>query len=212
MKRMMLFLIGVMGLPFFVLVVAFFFVTSPLLILSNQFDYPDPTFIYPETDYDITIDPELLNQEYVWPLAVPATITSGFENRINPVTGKAEKHLGIDISNGKGGVPVFAMADGVVIRVGAVSGFGQAIFIDHGNGLFTRYGHLQWNAMQVREGEKVKKGQYIGQIGYGLVGTSTGPHVQFEVIINGKAEGGRMISGTWVDPLLFVSPSDKRSD
>lgn len=150
-----------------------------------------------------TIPPELLNAEYVWPVPTIHRISSGFGNRPGGM------HRGIDITNGNaGGEAIYAMADGVVLHAGPrdPKGFGQAIYIYHGNGLYTRYGHLQWDAYGVKTGEKVKKGQFIGRIGKGKVGQSTGPHLHFEVIINGSHTPSGSIAGKWINPLRFVRP------
>jgi len=149
------------------------------------------------------IPKDLLAAEYVWPVPTIHRISSGFGMRPGGM------HRGIDISNGNSaGHAVYAMADGVVIHAGPrdPNGFGQAVYIYHGNGLYTRYGHLQWNAYGVKTGQKVKKGQYIGRIGEGKVGSSTGPHLHFEVIINGSHTPSGNISGKWINPLQFVRP------
>lgn len=146
---------------------------------------------------------ELKPGQFCWPIPTIKKITSPF----GPRWGKM--HRGIDIDNGNsGGTPIYAAADGVVIHAGPrdPSGFGQAIYISHGNGIYTRYGHLQWNAYGVRTGDTVKKGQYIGQVGRGKVGSSTGAHLHFEIIINGNHTSDGSISGKWVNPLNYVRP------
>ncbi|WP_139293652.1 M23 family metallopeptidase, partial [Mycobacterium tuberculosis] len=90
---------------------------------------------------------------------------------------------------------IYAMAAGTVTLAGAASGYGQAIYIDHGNGLVSKYGHLE-AAMDVRVASQVSKGQKIGRIGHGRVGTSTGAHLHFQVEKNGVA----------VNPLNYVQP------
>ncbi|MBO8172458.1 MAG: M23 family metallopeptidase [Bacillaceae bacterium] len=186
------------------LVLLFFIFITPLLMISGNVDSYETTEIYSGVIPDIP--QELLDEDYVWPVPTVSNITSGLGYRV--LWGSRQYHRGIDISDGRGGHPVFAMANGVVIKAGRASGFGQAVYIDHGNGLFTRYGHLQWDAFGVKKGDRVKKGQYIGRIGYGKVGSSTGPHLHFEVIINGSITRFGGITGTWVDPVKngFVRP------
>lgn len=157
--------------------------------LSNRIGY---------IDYG-PLPPELLEGDYVWPVPTITRVTSGFGSRIHPVTGEKKEHRGIDISLGaarSGGHAIYAFADGVVTKAGSAQGFGQAVYIQHENGVETRYGHLQWDAYGVKVGDQVKKGDYIGQIGHGQVGSSTGAHLHFEVIIN----------GVYRDPLRFVRP------
>ncbi|KFM93049.1 M23 family metallopeptidase [Paenibacillus macerans] len=130
---------------------------------------------------------------YFWPVPSIDRITSSFGYR--DLDGM-EFHKGIDIAAGAGKTelqPVYAMADGQVTLAGSASGYGYAIYIDHGNGLVTKYGHLD-SKMDVSVGDTVKKGQRIGRIGAGIVGRSTGPHLHFQVEVNGKP----------VDPLSYI--------
>lgn len=132
---------------------------------------------------------------YFWPVPTISRISSDFGTRD---LGGYEFHDGIDIANGAdktANQPVYAMADGTVTVAGAVSGYGQAIYIDHGEGLVTIYGHMD-STMYVRPGQAVAKGQLIGKIGAGKVGRSTGPHLHFQVEVNGTA----------VNPLEYVVP------
>lgn len=92
-------------------------------------------------------------------------------------------HKGIDIANDLG-TPIYAAMDGTVTYSGWMEGYGKVIMIDHGNKLETVYGHC--SVLRVKKGEKVSKGQRIGDIG--STGRSTGPHVHFEVKVNGVAE------------------------
>ena len=93
------------------------------------------------------------------------------------------KRQGIDIANDIG-TPIVAAADGVVVDSGWNSGgYGYMVDLDHGNGIVTRYAHNSRNAVSV--GQVVKKGQLIAYMG--STGFSTGPHVHYEVRVNGKA-------------------------
>lgn len=108
------------------------------------------------------------------------TITSGFGFRESPFTGKREFHAGVDIAD-EWGSPVKATANGVVELAGRDGGLGNAVIIDHGHGIQTRYGHL--SKIRVKSGQKVKKGQVIGAVG--STGRSTGPHLHYEVRFDG---------------------------
>ncbi len=109
-------------------------------------------------------------------------LSSRFGKRNDPFTGKRVFHQGLDFA-GKKGSNVVAVGDGVVSWSGKRSGYGNLVEITHGNGYTTRYGHNQKNLAKV--GEKVKKGELIALMG--STGRSTGPHVHFEVLRNGKA-------------------------
>ena len=107
-------------------------------------------------------------------------VTSKFGYRTSPFTGRKEFHKGIDIAN-RSGTDVLATADGVVTFSGSKGLLGKAVVVDHGHGFVTRYGHLK-KALKKR-GEKVKRGEVIAVMGN--TGRSTGPHVHYEVRLNG---------------------------
>lgn len=119
------------------------------------------------------------------PSAAPVDgwITSGFGVRVSPFTGEKTMHAGIDIA-APVGTPILAPADGVVIFTGAKAGFGNFIMIAHGYGVVSRYGHNHQNMVQ--PGQRVARGEQIATVGE--TGRSTGPHVHYEVMINGKVE------------------------
>lgn len=109
-------------------------------------------------------------------------ITSPFGYRIHPIFGTTIYHSGIDIGVDEG-TPVHAADSGVVIYSGSgLTGYGNVVIIDHGNGLSTLYAHN--SALLVSEGESVSKGQVVAYSG--MTGYATGPHVHFEVRINGS--------------------------
>ncbi|MBW2057348.1 MAG: peptidoglycan DD-metalloendopeptidase family protein [Deltaproteobacteria bacterium] len=112
------------------------------------------------------------------PSILPARgwISSGFGYRISPFTGTIQMHEGIDISNAVG-TPIVAPADGLVVKVGREYGYGKVIVINHGYGIITLYGHL--HKTHVKIGQKVKRGDLIGEVGN--TGRSTGPHLHYEV-------------------------------
>jgi murein DD-endopeptidase MepM/ murein hydrolase activator NlpD len=108
-------------------------------------------------------------------------ISSGFGYRADPFTGAGAFHAGLDFK-GPYGAPIFAAAKGVVSFAGVKQGYGNCIEIDHGNGLLTRYAHM--SAFRASIGQSVAAGTAIGAIGNS--GRSTGPHLHFEVRINGN--------------------------
>lgn len=110
-------------------------------------------------------------------------ISSTYGWRIHPITGKRRFHDGLDIAANHGN-SVYAYTDGRVIEAGWNGGYGNCVLIDHGNGLKTRYAHL--SRINVKVGQKIKTGQKIGAVG--STGNSTGPHLHFEVIKNGKTQ------------------------
>lgn len=118
---------------------------------------------------------------FIWPVPGYYNISSEYNPRENPITGRNEFHQGIDIPAGYG-KSVVAAADGRVITSGWVRGFGNTIMIDHGGGLVTIYGHN--SSLTVGNGVTVKKGQQVARIG--STGYSTGNHCHFEVRINGR--------------------------
>jgi murein DD-endopeptidase MepM/ murein hydrolase activator NlpD len=110
------------------------------------------------------------------PLTTITRISSTFGNRKDPFTGRLAFHSGLDFAAPQG-TSVLAAGYGKVIYVGEMTGYGNVVEIDHGNGLVTRYGHL--SAFLVKEGQWVKTGTPIARVG--STGRSTGPHLHFEV-------------------------------
>ena len=107
-------------------------------------------------------------------------ITSTFGYRQSPFTGLREMHEGLDIATHVK-APVLATANGIVIRANSHRGYGKFVEIDHGYGVVTRYGHNSKNLVKV--GQKVKRGEVIALVGN--TGRSTGPHLHYEVHLNG---------------------------
>ncbi len=104
-------------------------------------------------------------------------ISSRYGTRIHPITGRKRFHSGLDIAAAYGSA-VYAYTDGKVVESGWNGGYGKCILLDHGNGLKTRYAHL--SKINVRVGQRVGTGMKIGAVG--STGSSTGPHLHFEVI------------------------------
>ena len=128
-----------------------------------------------------------LEQRMRWISSTPAItpvrgiLTSSFGYRADPMTHGRGNHQGIDIAAAYG-LPVHASGDGLVLQAGEQGGLGKAVFIAHGYGLTTRYGHM--SAITVRPGQRIKRGDVIGKVGN--TGRSTGPHLHYEVRMDGE--------------------------
>ncbi|MDV3237496.1 MAG: M23 family metallopeptidase [Gammaproteobacteria bacterium] len=147
--------------------------------LSAQLDDREQQLIILE---DLLLSRTLKEQGY--PAGRPVTsgwLSSYFGKRTDPFTGRPALHAGVDFA-GKLGSDIVAVAAGVVIWSGKRHGYGNLIEINHGNGYVTRYAHNQKNLVKV--GETVKKGQKIALMGSS--GRSTGPHVHYEVLRDGR--------------------------
>ncbi len=118
-----------------------------------------------------------------WPVPASTRITSPFGWRYHPIFHTRRFHAGIDISGNGGAPPVMAAAGGRVIYAGYRGGYGNTIMVDAGNGVVTLYGHL--SRIGVSYGQDVSEGSQIGNVG--STGNSTGPHLHFEVRVNGEA-------------------------
>jgi hypothetical protein len=114
----------------------------------------------------------------LWP--VIGHLTSIFGQRMDPFSGEGAFHTGVDISSQYGDA-VRATADGIVIEAGDHAGYGRLVIVDHGFGVTTYYGHL--STLNVIVGQQLKRGDAVGNVG--VSGRSTGPHVHYEVRING---------------------------
>jgi murein DD-endopeptidase MepM/ murein hydrolase activator NlpD len=125
--------------------------------------------------------------QLLWPAAGP--VTSGFGYRTHPIFGDRRLHTGIDIG-APYGAPVFASDSGVVVFAGVMSGYGNAVVVDHGGGLATTYNHL--SSFSVGNGSSVGRGQNIAAVG--CTGYCTGTHLHFEVRVNGNP----------VDPMPYL--------
>jgi murein DD-endopeptidase MepM/ murein hydrolase activator NlpD len=117
----------------------------------------------------------------IWP--VRGYLSAGFGNRLDPFTGQKDFHAGIDISTPIG-THIQAPAAGVVISAGAQGAYGNALVIDHGYGVVTRYGHMEGFA--AKPGQRVRRGDLLGYVGN--TGRSTGPHLHYEVWVRDQAQ------------------------
>lgn len=122
-----------------------------------------------------------------WPLQ--GIFTSPFGYRINPISGRRKFHAGIDIA-APTYTKIYAPGDGDVIWTGRKSGYGKTLEIDHGHGVITRYAHN--SKILVKSGQQVKKGDVITKVG--STGDSTGPHLHYEIRVDGIA----------VDPIKYI--------
>ncbi len=121
-------------------------------------------------------------------------LSSNFGTRIDPFFGRPAFHAGVDLRD-EAGAPVKATAQGKVVTAGWAGGYGNLVEIEHANGISTRYGHL--SAINVTEGQSVQRGSMIGRVG--STGRSTGPHLHYEVRIDGEA----------TDPMRFLRAGAK---
>ncbi len=110
---------------------------------------------------------------------VRGILTDGFGGRSDPFTGERGQHGAVDISSVVG-QPIRSPADGIVVKAEWANGYGNVIFISHGYGYSTRYGHL--SSFATRPGQRIKRGDVIGYVG--STGRSTGPHLHYEVRVN----------------------------
>jgi murein DD-endopeptidase MepM/ murein hydrolase activator NlpD len=114
-------------------------------------------------------------------MPVQGRLTSGFGNRFHPILGYERFHDGVDLA-AREGTPIVAAADGRVASAGWSGGYGRAVEIVHAGGLETRYGHM--SRIAAHAGELVHRGEVIGYVG--STGLSTGPHLHFEIMKNGR--------------------------
>ncbi|WP_454778729.1 M23 family metallopeptidase [Georgenia muralis] len=128
------------------------------------------------------------------PIVDAARYTSAFGMRVHPITGVRTLHAGMDLA-APDGHPIYAVADGVVTIAGRSSGgnTGYMVAIDHGGGVQSRYVHSWASGIRVRVGDRVGAGDHIADVGSS--GNSTGPHLHFEIRVNGEP----------VDPVAFMA-------
>jgi murein DD-endopeptidase MepM/ murein hydrolase activator NlpD len=126
---------------------------------------------------------------------VKGFVSSEFGYRISPFSKKNSFHTGLDIVAHLG-TPIYAPAKGIVAAVGRDKRLGKYVILSHANGIETRYGHVK--GIFVREGQKVKKGSKIACVG--MTGRTTGSHLHYEVLVNGK----------YIDPRKFILYDDQK--
>lgn len=124
---------------------------------------------------------------------VKGIVTSGFGARRDPITGRRTFHPAVDIA-APPGQEVRAPADGLVTRAGRIGGLGNAVYVSHGFGIATRFGHM--SRLEVQPGQRVERGELLGYVG--STGRSTGYHLHYEVHVDGQAINplGYILDGT----------------
>ena len=136
--------------------------------------------------------------DFVWPTPGYTMITSPFGLRTHPITGIYKLHTGMDIG-APSGSNFIAANDGVVVKAGFNTAYGNMVMIDHGGGVITLYAH--GSSIEVSEGDIVRKGQTVLKVG--MTGYATGPHAHFEIRINGE----------YLNPADYISPENgQKSD
>jgi len=128
-----------------------------------------------------------------------AIMRSGFGGRRHPILGFVKMHTGVDWATAYG-TPIFASGNGVVEKVGPEGGYGKYVRLKHSNGYETAYGHMSAFAKGLEVGKRVRQGQVIGFVG--STGMSTGPHVHYEILVNGR----------FVDPMRIKLPRGRSLD
>ena len=132
---------------------------------------------------------------------VVGQVGSGFGFRADPFTGRAALHTGLDFPADLGAV-ILAAAGGVVMSAGPHPQYGQLVELDHGNGLVTRYAHA--SKMLVRQGDLIKRGERIAEVG--STGRSTGPHLHFEVLVEGvQQDPAKFLAGKGAAPAVAMA-------
>jgi murein DD-endopeptidase MepM/ murein hydrolase activator NlpD len=132
-------------------------------------------------------------------------VGSGFGFRIDPITSRSALHTGLDFP-AEPGTAIMAAAGGMVVNVEVHPAYGNLVEIDHGNGLVTRYAHA--SKVMVKNGDLVKRGQLVAQVGN--TGRSTGPHLHFEVLVDGVPQNpARFLAGRGSAPAVQAAVSDR---
>jgi murein DD-endopeptidase MepM/ murein hydrolase activator NlpD len=126
-------------------------------------------------------------------------LRSGFGYRRHPILGYSKMHTGVDWSN-RIGTPIVSAGNGTVTKAEWDSGYGRRVEVQHANGYVTAYSHMSRFAAGIRPGARVRQGQVIGYVGN--TGLSTGPHLHYEVIVNGR----------FVDPMRIRVPRGRELD
>lgn len=171
------------------------FIDAPKVDIPAEVGYTAPEGEGPDdkpSGSALCIGAGLIVNGTVGPPVVHYVISGGFGPRSAPVPGASTWHKGVDLAlygcenTPPKREPIYAAAGGTVTRAGLWGGYGYAVEIDHGNGFSTRYGHMMSDSLRVSTGDTVAVGQQIGDMG--TTGMSSGCHLHFETLINGKQE------------------------
>jgi len=138
---------------------------------------------------NVTVQPKYNGGKIVWPVEGVYNVSSPYGYRIHPISGVKKMHTGIDVPASTG-TNILSAEDGFVITASYITGYGNTVIISHGGGLTTLYGHA--SKLLVSQGQEVKKGEVIAEVG--STGYSTGPHLHFEV----------RVSGSHTDPMNYL--------
>ena len=158
--------------------------------VNRVLQFAESYVMSPELSPDGGLNVDIGESGFAWPATCTTNVTSSMAMRVHPVTGIFSQHKGADIAAaGCNKTPIIAALPGRIEFAGRAGTYGNAVYINHGGGMKTRYAHMF--GIAVREGQMVQRGQPIGLLG--STGRSTNPHLHFEVRINGKAH----------DPLNF---------
>ena len=175
---------------------------DPIAALKDLGAFQDPRSNQSPTEGDAAVT-DVPKNGWVSPVAGGIGTQSNqadFGPRTPPTSGASAFHQGIDIAK-PAGTPIGAAKGGTVIFAGEAGSYGQVVYIDHGDGTQTRYGHMQRGSISVKPGQTVTAGQQIGKVG--STGTSTNPHLHFE-IRTGKSGSTANSDTKPVDPRPYV--------
>ncbi len=139
-----------------------------------------------------------------------ARLSSSFGRRRHPISGYSRLHKGTDFA-ARSGTPIFAAGNGVVERASRYGGYGKYVRIQHANGYETAYAHMSRYGPRVRKGRRVRQGDIIGYVG--STGASTGPHLHYEVLVNGRHVNAmtlRLPTGRTLEGDLFEAFEETR--
>ena len=183
----------------FIILGALFFIIPSIskLDVSQQFVLSNLSALHVQIKDMVQKDSTMKSQLQHYPAALPiaaaniSKVTSIYDERIDPMSGKKKFHYGIDYSASLG-TPVYATADGKIETAGNIVGFGQTVKIDHLNEYESLYGHL--SMIMVKKDQIVLRGDLIGLIG--STGKSTGNHLHYEIFYNYKP----------INPDIFIKP------
>ncbi len=152
---------------------------------DTEFRSLHASWIAPTENTVATVQPQVKGSvPSLYPVEMQyARKSSGFGRRSAPVKGASTSHKGVDLA-APIGTPIYVTGDGVVTRAGWANGYGKVVYVDHGNGIETRYAHMSGFATEA--GTPVRKGDLIGYVG--STGRSSGPHLHYEVRIDGVAQ------------------------
>src|SRR5579863_1021074 len=152
---------------------------GPVRFSRTVFSAPPPPIVVAAPGMAM---PRMMTAPRLSSLPISGILTSGFGMREHPLLGVWRPHLGVDLAAPMG-TPIEATSDGVVTKSGWSGGYGLAVELNNGGGVQTRFGHM--SRLNVLSGEQVHMGEVIGFVG--STGLSTGPHVHYEVRVNGRA-------------------------